>query len=112
MTPNLNITLDGELNKTFFTIDANANTGSIDLKTDYAQFDINILKGDGKDKNKLLSGIVNLFVAKTSQKKEDDYRYGNAENVERDKTKSVFNFVWLNAKSGLLSAMTGGGKKE
>jgi len=112
MTPNLNITLDGELNQTYFTIDANANTGSIDLKTAYEQFDVNILKEGGNKKNKLLSGLVNLFVANTSQKKEDGYRYGHAKQVERDKTKSVFNYVWLNTKSGLLSAMTGGGKKK
>ena len=112
MQPNLNIKLEGELLKTYFTIDANANKGSIDLKTDYDQFDIVILKSNGREKNKFLSNIVNLFVAKSSDKKENDFRYGSSTEVDRDKTKSVFNYVWLNVKSGLQSAMIGSGKKK
>ena len=112
MKPNLNLKLEGELLKTYFTIDGNANTSIIDLKTDYDQFDIIILKENGEEKNKFLSGLINLFVAKDSNDSEDRFRYSDTKTVERDKTKSVFNFVWKNAKSGLKSAMAGDGEKD
>lgn len=112
MKPNLNLKLEGELLQTYFTIDGNANISQIDLKTDYDKFDIVILKENGKEKNKFLSGLVNLFIAEDSRDDDDRFRQSDTKTVERDKTKSIFNFVWQNAKSGLVSAMAGDGKKD
>jgi hypothetical protein len=112
MKPNLNLKLEGELIKTYFTIDGNANTSQIDLKTDYEQFDIIILKENGEEKNKFLSGLINLFIAENSKDDNQRFRESDIKTVERDKTKSIFNFIWKNAKSGLVSAMAGDGKKE
>ena len=112
MQPNLNLKLEGELIKTYFTIDGNANTSQIDLKTDYDQFDIIILKENGKEKNKFLSGLINLFIAEDSKDDDDRFRQSDTKTLERDKTKSIFNFVWQNAKSGLISAMAGDGEKD
>nr|WP_321222546.1 hypothetical protein [uncultured Psychroserpens sp.] len=112
MQPNLNIKLEGELLKTYFTVGGNANTSTVNLKTDYDQFDVVILKEDGKEKNKFLSGLVNLFISKDSKDDSNDFRESDTETVERDKTKSVFNFVWKNARAGLLSAMVGDGEKD
>ncbi|WP_040280910.1 AsmA family protein [Psychroserpens damuponensis] len=112
MQPNLNLKLEGALLKTYFTIDGTVNTSQVDLKTDYDQFDVIILKDDGKEKNKFLSGLVNLFISKDSKNETDDFRESDTKTVDRDKTKSVFNYVWKNAQSGLLSAMAGDGKKE
>jgi len=112
MQPNLNIKLEGALIKTYFTIDGNANTSRVDLKTDYDQFDVVILQDDGKEKNKFLSGLVNLFISKDSKNSTDNFRESDTKTVDRDKTKSIFNFVWKNAQSGLLSAMAGDGKKD
>ena len=112
MKPNLNIKLEGELLKTYFTIDGNNNISKIDLKIDYEEFDVVVLKDNGQEKNKFLSSVINLVLSKSSQDKHDDFRYGSANDIERDKTKSIFNFIWLNAKSGLLSAMTGSGEKK
>src|SRR5690606_19344465 len=67
MEPNLNVRLDGEINKTYFTINGNDNTSYIDLKLQYDNFDVIVLKQNGKQKNKLLSGLVNLFVSKDSK---------------------------------------------
>ncbi|WP_431136770.1 hypothetical protein [Psychroserpens mesophilus] len=112
MKPNLNLKLEGELIRTYFTIDGTANHSQIDLKTDYDQFDIVILKENGEEKNKFLSGLVNLFIAKDSNDKTDGFRHSDTKTVERDKTKSIFNFIWKNAQSGLVSAMAGDGKKD
>jgi len=110
--PNERVKLEGELLQTYFTIGGNANVSQIDLKTDYEKLDIIMLKDDGNEKKGLLSGIVNLFVSKNSEDRKGDYRYGYAEDVQRDKTKSIFNFIWLNVRDGLKSAVTGSGKKE
>ncbi|WP_179353706.1 hypothetical protein [Winogradskyella vidalii] len=109
--PNLNVDLNGELKQTYFNISATPISGRIDLKMKYDDFEISILKKNGEEKNKFLSGLANLFVSKDSEEDKKNYRYGEAENVERDVTKSVFNFVWLHIKDGLLSVMTGDGDK-
>ena len=110
--PNLNVDLNGELIQTYFTISGNANTARIDLKMKYDDFEVSILKKNGKEENKFLSSIVNLFVSEDSEEDRNRYRYGQGEELERNTTKSVFNFVWLNIKVGLLSAMSGDGKKN
>ncbi|MGE5943478.1 MAG: hypothetical protein ACM31G_03965 [Flavobacteriales bacterium] len=112
MEPNLNVRLNGEVNKTYYTINGNDHTSLIDIKLDYDNFDIVILKQNGKEKNKLLSAVINLFVSKDSNNKSNEFRHGNAKDVERDKAKSVFNYLWLNIKAGLLNAMTGDGEEN
>lgn len=112
MEPNLNVKLNGEVKQTFFTINGNDHASRIDLKLKYDDFKIDVLRQDGKEKNKFLSAVVNLFVSSNSKDKSNDFRHGNAKDVERDKTKSVFNYLWLNIKAGLLNAMTGDGEKK
>jgi len=112
MQPNLNLKLEGDLAKTMFTIDGNAVTSNVDLKTKYTNFDIILLKENGNEKNKLLSKIINIFVSKDSKDAKDNFRNSNTKTVERDQTKSIFNFVWKNAQAGLISAMAGDGKKD
>lgn len=110
--PNLNTRFDGELYQTFFTIDGNPKFSNIDLKIKYDNFKVSMLKEDGREKKKFLSGLINWFISNDSNKNEDGYRYGHAEQVERDKTKSVFNFIWLSIRSGLRSAIANDGEKE
>ena len=110
--PNVRVKLEGELLQTYFTIGGNANSSQIELKTDYEYLDVIMLKEDGNEKKGLVSGIVNLFVSKNSNDKKGNFRYGYAKEVKRDKTKSIFNFVWLNIRDGLKDAVTGAGKKK
>ncbi|NJX15422.1 hypothetical protein [Tamlana crocina] len=110
--PNLNTRFNGELYQTFFTIDGNPKLSSIDLKIKYDNFKVSMLKEDGWEKKKFLSGLINWFISNDSKENEDGYRYGHAEQVERDKTKSVFNFIWLSIRSGLRSAIANDGEKE
>ncbi len=109
--PNLKIKMEGELSRTYFTIDGNFQNSNVDFKMNYEDFKVIILDKEGKDKNKFLSVVANLFIKKDSEKSTDGFREGSKNSVERDKTKSVFNFLWLNARAGLLSVMTGDGKK-
>ena len=72
----------------------------------------NIKKQKTKKKNKFLSTIANIFVSKDSKDVSNDFRKGSKSDVERDKTKSVFNYLWITIKEGLRDAMTGDGKKK
>ena len=90
-----------------FTIDGNNTVSQVDLKINYDKFKINVLNKKGDKKNGFLSAIANVFVSKDSDKSEGDFREGSGE-VKRDKTKSFFNYLWLNAEKGLKSSLTGG----
>ncbi len=109
--PNLKIKMEGELSRTFFTIEGNALKSSIDFRMNYDDFKVIILDKEGKEKNRFLSVVANLFIKKGSKKETDEFREGSKADVERDNTKSVFNYIWSNVQAGLLSVMTGNGKK-
>lgn len=112
MEPNLNIQLNGEIKQTYFIINGNDNTSNIDLKIKYDDFNVELLKDKTKKKNKFLSSIINIFVSKDSEDVSGDFRKGRKEDVERVKNKSVFNYLWINIKEGLLNAMTGDGRNK
>jgi hypothetical protein len=109
--PNLKVQLEGEVLQTYFTMQGNPNQSRIDLKLKYDNFEVLVLDNKGQKINKFLSSVANLFIKKNSESNSDDFRESSSK-VERDKTKSVFNFLWLNVKAGLLEAMTGGSKKR
>ncbi|WP_452223580.1 hypothetical protein [Lacinutrix chionoecetis] len=109
--PNLKVRLNGELKKMLFTIDGNNTNSTVDMKVDYEDLKISVLNKEGNKKNWLLSTVANLFVSKDSKDVDGNYREAKTE-VERDKTKSVFNFIWLNTKQGLLKSMAGDGEKD
>ena len=98
--PNLKVRLEGKANKTYFTIYGNDDNSRTDIKIHYSDFKVTVLKKDGKEKNKFLSAVVNILVSKNSEKKEEKFKDGTGE-ATRDKTKSVFNFLWISVKSGL-----------
>lgn len=108
--PNLKVRLSGNTNKLFFTINGNKNNATVDMKVNYENLEINVLNKNGNKKNWLLSKVANLFVSKDSKDKKDNFRAAKTK-VDRDKTKSVFNFIWLNTSEGLLKSMAGDGEK-
>ncbi|WP_133240796.1 AsmA family protein [Marixanthomonas spongiae] len=105
--PNLKVELEGEANKTYFTIDGNNTTSQVDLKINYDHFKVAVLNKKGTKKNNFLSAIANIFISKDSDKSNEGFRKGSG-NVSRDKTKSFFNYLWLNVEKGLKSSLTGG----
>lgn len=109
--PNLKVQFEGELLQTYATISGDANTSRVDMKVNYDEFKVTILDKEGKSKNRVLSALANLFIKKDSDAASDGFREGFKEDIERDHTKSVFNFLWLSVRSGLISVLTGSGKK-
>ncbi len=109
--PNLKVLLEGELLHTYATVSGDVNTSRVNMKAKYEDFKVVILDKEGEKKNKVLSAIANLFIKKDSNETEDGFRESFKENIERDKTKSIFNFLWISLKAGLGSIMTGDGKQ-
>lgn len=110
--PNLNALAEGTLQQLFFTFYANNKTSKGEMKMKYEDFNFKILRKDSKKVNKFLTAIGNIFIKKDSKSKADpkDFRHGEIE-AERDATKSFFNYLWINVKSGVISTLTGNGKK-
>ncbi len=104
--PNFNKRLEGELDKTYLTISGNSQESKIDFKVKYKHFDVVALKKNGKDKNKILSKVFNLFVSKNSMNGNSSFKEVTKTNIERDKTKSVFNYIWISTRVGLIKALT------
>lgn len=102
--PNLKVRLNGQTNKTYFTIDGNKETSTTDLKISYSNFDVSVLQKDGKRKNKFLSAITNLLISKNSKTEKDNFKEGIA-TASRDQTKSIFNFLWISIKAALTKIM-------
>lgn len=109
--PNLNALAEGTLEQMYFSFDATNVSSKGEMKMKYEDFNFKILRKDSKKVNKLLTAIGNIFIKKDSKKDPKDFRYGTIE-AERDATKSFFNYLWINVKSGVVSTLTGNGKKE
>ena len=84
-----------------FALD-NESLFDVHLKTNFDDFKITVLRKNSHKQNKVLSAVANLVVSKSSKKGAGHYIEGKRTGIVRDKTKSVFNFIWLNAKAGLI----------
>ncbi|SDB26033.1 hypothetical protein SAMN03097699_0359 [Flavobacteriaceae bacterium MAR_2010_188] len=106
---NLNINLEGELNKTYFTIGGNKNHSHVDLAINYDDFKVQFLKDEGRKKKTVMTALVNIFVRKNSDKAENDLRRGS-DDVARDVYRSFYGNLWKNMGAGLKKAITGSAK--
>jgi len=106
---NLNAKSEGEIEQIYFTFSGNTASAKGDLKMKYEAFKFEILN----DKNKVntfLTTIGNVFVNDGSKTDKDGFRHGEIA-VDRNTTKSFFNYLWINVQSGLISTLTGTGSK-
>lgn len=81
------------------------------MKMKYDDFKFNILRKKSSKVNKFLTAIGNIFIKDGDKNTNPEgFRYGDIE-AERDPTKSFFNYLWINVKSGVISTLTGNGEK-
>ncbi|MEJ1221370.1 hypothetical protein [Sediminicola sp. 1XM1-17] len=109
--PNLNVETEGYIDEMYFTISGDAYAAKGDMKMRYNDFRFDVLRKDGKRVNKILTAIGNLFVNDGEDTNDAGFRFGQIE-AERNMDKSFFNYIWLNIKSGIVSTLTGNGKKK
>ncbi len=102
--PLMNVKTSGNISEVIFNFNGNRHTSTGTFSIKYDDLQVEILKSDGKDKNKFMSFVGNL-IAKSDTK-------GNLKkvnpSVERDKTKSVFNFLWRFIQDGLKQTILPG----
>ena len=108
---NLRARAKGTINRMYFTVSGDAISSSGDMKMKYEDFEFSVLKKNRLGVNKLLTAIGNLFVNDGSNSDVDGFRYGSIA-VERDPTKSFFNYLWLNVKEGTINTMIGKSEKK
>jgi hypothetical protein len=108
---NLRAEAEGDVQELYFTVSGDAISASGDMKMSYEDFRFKVLKKDRLGVNKLLTFVGNIFTNDGSKTDNMGYRYGEI-YAERDNTKSFFNYLWLNVMDGIISTLTGDGKKE
>lgn len=102
--PYLHIKATGLIKQLSFNFNGNPAKISGTLKMQHENLKIAILKKDSKEKNKLLSGIANIFIKSDSDKFPASV---DIKNVERDNTKSFFNLLWKGLQDGLAQTLIG-----
>ncbi len=102
--PNLKVRLEGKTNRTYFTIDGNNESSTTDMKISYSDFKVTILQKESGKKNTVLSAIANIFISKNSEKEGENFKEGTAQ-ATRDKSKSIFNFLWISLKNALTNIL-------
>lgn len=109
--PNLRVKMKGNLERVYFNINGNDDKSTVDMRMAYDDFKVDILNKKSESK-KFLSAIANLFVSSDSKDSDKDgFRNGRGE-ATRDKTKSFFNYLWLNLKDGLVEVLLGDGRYD
>ncbi|MBP0903676.1 DUF748 domain-containing protein [Mariniflexile gromovii] len=109
--PNLNALAEGTLQQMYFTFYGNTTKSKGEIKMKYEDFKFEILQKNGFKINKVLTAIGNIFINDGSATDAEGFRHGAIE-AQRNVTKSFFNYLWINVKSGLVSTLTGNGKKK
>ena len=102
LKPSMGLTAEGMIKGVAFTFNGNNEILKGDVQVEYDNFRIEILKDNGRDKNKLLSALANLFVDNDGLSEKHNRK---DIKVKRDQTKSFWNFVWLGLKQGILDAL-------
>ncbi|RKN78727.1 AsmA family protein [Ulvibacterium marinum] len=111
LEPNLRTRAKGSVDEMYFTVSGNSFSSQGDMKMKYHDFKFNVLDKDRLKINKVLTVIGNIFVNDGSKTEADGFRYGTME-VQRESNKSFYNYLWLNIRDGMISTLTGNGKKE
>lgn len=99
MKPAMNVETEGTIESLFYNFYGNKHKATGEMKLAYREFKISILKDGEEEKKSFLSGLVNLILK--NDVVNDDVSHENI-NVERDKTKSVWNYFWLCIREGSI----------
>ncbi len=111
LRPMLGVEAEGIIDKMYFTFNGNGTKSTGDLKMNYRDFKFKVMAKDGDRVNKFLTALGNLFVSDGSKADDEGFRHGKIA-VDRNMNKSFFNYIWINIRSGIISVLTGNGKKE
>ena len=95
----MNVETEGLIESLAYNFYGNRNSARGNMQMEYRDFKVQILK-DGEEKRKsLITRLANLIIK--NEAVNEDVTQENIE-VERDKTKSFWNFLWLCIRDGAL----------
>ncbi|MHA6696700.1 AsmA family protein [Chryseobacterium sp. A321] len=101
--PYLKIQTTGYIKKLDFAFTGNRSTLNGNVQMKHQDLKVSILKSTG-EKDKLLSAVANLLVKSNSGVYPETV---SVDDVQRDQTKSFFNFFWQGIQEGLKKTLIG-----
>ncbi|MGQ3233426.1 MAG: hypothetical protein ACT6R6_10150 [Flavobacterium sp.] len=100
--PLMNVSTTGSLNEVYFTMNGNRNRAEGDFAINYDDLKVTIHdKDDLKKEKKLVTAIGNLLVKNDTKDGLKEVHIG----VDRNKDKSVFNYIWKFVQEGLVQTV-------
>lgn len=96
--------LEGNMEDVYFSIYGNGETSTMDLKCKFNDVGIFLLKPGTRKKKKLLSALVNVLVSSNSKNRNHTFKEVSVD-VQRDKTKSSWNYIFKNIEEGMKKAL-------
>lgn len=96
--------LEGIMQDVYFNIYGNGDTSTVDLKCKFNDVSIFLLKPGTRKKKKLLSALANVLVSTNSKHRGEDFKQVSV-NVQRDKTKSSWNYIFKNIEEGMKKVL-------
>lgn len=99
--PNLNVELEGEISKLFFNFYGNDSESNGDFAIQYDGLKVKVLNEDRQIK-KVVSWIASLIVKNSSKNGIEKVKIVK---LERNKTRSFWNFLWENIKASLKKTL-------
>ncbi|MGS2741073.1 hypothetical protein [Sinomicrobium sp. M5D2P17] len=100
--PAFNVKTEGTVDEVYFNYEGNNNVANGDFQIDHENFTVEVLKKDGKEKSGFLSWVANIFVKKGDK---GEQVAEHVKEVERDKTKSFWNYFWSCIEAGLAKTI-------
>lgn len=101
LLPTTNVKMEGFIDEMYFDFEGNDFSSRGKLNLDFRDFDIKILDKE-KNKKKVLSWLVNLFIKDSSK---NGMVKTTVKDVERDETRSFWNYFWVTIESGLKKSL-------
>ncbi len=100
--PAMNVKAKGSMQAVYYDFEGNRNTAHGNTKLVYDDFDLAVLKEDGKSENKIISFLANIIVNKSPK---NGSITSQVETVKRDKTKSFWNYFWSCLEAGIKKSL-------
>ncbi|NIJ44354.1 hypothetical protein FHR24_000793 [Wenyingzhuangia heitensis] len=99
----LNTELEGEIEELYFTISGNNTVATGDVKMKYDNLKLRINKYNFVKRTVHVLG--NLILKNSSNKEPEKFREGIIKE-EREPTKSMFNFLWISLRTGIVDVVS------
>lgn len=101
MKPAMNVLAKGSIEDMAFNYSGNHTEALGDMRLVYKDFKVEVLREDGRRKNKVLSALANLIM--NNDAISEDVVQKQIE-VTRDKTRSFWNYLWKMIRAGALKS--------